>query len=75
MAWINGNTSLSLGFKPRIIAQKNLDATTDSTAVQAVRYAGHRSIVLKHIGSAKDDTEPAVLIQIATLTLMAIHYC
>jgi transposase len=32
-------------------------------AVQVVRYVGHRSIIAKHIGSAKDETELTVLIQ------------
>lgn len=34
-----------------------------SVAIQVVRYVGHRSIIGKHIGSAKDQTEEAVLRQ------------
>jgi hypothetical protein len=34
-----------------------------SVAIQVVRYVGHRSIIAKHIGSAKDQTEEAVLRQ------------
>lgn len=36
-----------------------------SVAIQVVRYVGHRSIIAKHIGSAKDQTEEAVLRQSA----------
>jgi len=34
-----------------------------SLAIQVVRYVGHRSIIAKHIGSSKDQTEEAVLRQ------------
>ena len=34
-----------------------------SIAIQVVRYVGHRSIISKHIGSAKDQTEESVLRQ------------
>jgi transposase len=36
-----------------------------STAIQVVRYVGHRSIVYKHIGSTKDDVELSALRQVA----------
>jgi hypothetical protein len=36
-----------------------------SVAIQVVRYVEHRSIIAKHIGSAKDQTEEAVLRQCA----------
>lgn len=36
-----------------------------SVAIQVVRYVGHRSIIAKHIGSAKDQIEEAVLRQCA----------
>ncbi len=42
---------------------RKVKTKSGSTAVQVVRYIGHKSIVLKHIGSAKDETELAVLRQ------------
>jgi transposase len=40
---------------------RKVKTKSGSTAVQVVRYIGHRAIILKHIGSSKDDTELAVL--------------
>jgi len=42
---------------------RKVKTKSGSIAVQVVRYVGHRSIVLKHIGSAKDETELGVLQQ------------
>jgi transposase len=40
---------------------RKVKTKSGSTAIQVVQYIGHKSIVLKHIGSAKDDTELSVL--------------
>ncbi len=40
---------------------RKVKTKSGSTAIQVVRYIGHKSIILKHIGSAKDDTELSVL--------------
>jgi len=42
---------------------RKVKTKSGSIAVQVVRYVGHRSIILKHIGSAKDETELGVLQQ------------
>jgi transposase len=42
---------------------RKVKTKSGSTAIQVVQYIGHRSIVYKHIGSAKDDDELAVLRQ------------
>jgi len=42
---------------------RKVKTKSGSVAVQVVRYVGHRSIIAKHIGSAKDGTEEAVLRQ------------
>ena len=42
---------------------RKVKTKSGSVAVQVVRYVGHRSIVSKHIGSAKDQIEEAVLRQ------------
>jgi hypothetical protein len=42
---------------------RKVKTKSGSTAVQVVRYIGHKSIVLKHIGSAKDETELAIILQ------------
>jgi hypothetical protein len=42
---------------------RKVKTKSGSIAVQIVRYVGHRSIVSKHIGSAKDQIEEAVLRQ------------
>ena len=42
---------------------RKVKTKSGSAAVQVVRYVGHRSIIAKHIGSAKDQTEEAVLRQ------------
>ncbi len=44
---------------------RKVKTKSGSTAVQVVRYAGHKSIIIKHIGSSKDDTEIAVLMNSA----------
>lgn len=45
---------------------RKVKTKSGAAAVQVVRYVGHRSIVAKHIGSAKDQTEEAVLRQRAS---------
>lgn len=40
---------------------RKVKTKSGSTAVQVVRYVGHKAIILKHIGSTKDDTELTVL--------------
>jgi transposase len=40
---------------------RKVKTKSGSVAVQVVRYVGHRSVIAKHIGSAKDQTEEAVL--------------
>ncbi|MBN1116329.1 MAG: IS1634 family transposase [Bacteroidales bacterium] len=40
---------------------RKVKTKSGSTAIQVVRYIGHKSMVLKHIGSAKDDIELSVL--------------
>jgi len=42
---------------------RKVKTKSGSIAIQVVRYIGHKSIVFKHIGSAKDETELAVLRQ------------
>jgi transposase len=42
---------------------RKVKTKSGSVAVQVVRYVGHRSIIVKHFGSAKDQTEEAVLRQ------------
>jgi len=42
---------------------RKVKTKSGAMAVQVVRYVGHRSIIAKHIGSAKDETELTVLIQ------------
>jgi transposase len=42
---------------------RKVKTKSGSIAVQVVRYVGHKSIVSKHIGSAKDDMELIVLRQ------------
>jgi transposase len=45
---------------------RKVKTKSGSFAVQVVRYLGHRSIICKHVGSAKDETELVVLRQAAT---------
>lgn len=40
---------------------RKVKTKSGSVAIQVVRYVGHRSVIAKHIGSAKDQTEEAVL--------------
>ena len=40
---------------------RRVKTKSGSIAVQVVQYVGHRSIIAKHIGSAKDDIEVTVL--------------
>jgi hypothetical protein len=40
---------------------RKVKTKSGSAAIQVVRYIGHKSVVLKHIGSAKDDIELSVL--------------
>jgi len=40
---------------------RKVKTKSGSVAVQVVRYVGHRSVIAKHIGSAKDQTEETVL--------------
>lgn len=42
---------------------RKVKTKSGSTAIQVVRYVGHRSILYKHIGSAKDEEELAALRQ------------
>lgn len=42
---------------------RKVKTNSGSIAVQVVRYVGHSTIVLKHIGSAKDETELKILQQ------------
>lgn len=44
---------------------RKVKTKSGSTAIQVVRYVGHRSVICKHIGSAKDDDEILALRQIA----------
>ena len=46
-----------------MLSVRKVKTKSGSTAVQVVRYIGHKSIILKHIGSAKDETELDVLRQ------------
>jgi hypothetical protein len=48
-----------------MLSVRKVNTKSGSVAVQVVRYVGHRSIIAKHIGSAKDGTEEAVLRQMA----------
>jgi transposase len=45
---------------------RKVKTKSGSFAIQVVRYTGHRSIVCKHIGSAKNDSELAILKQMAS---------
>lgn len=45
---------------------RKVKTKSGSFAVQVVHYVGHRSILCKHVGSAKDETELVVLRQAAT---------
>jgi len=40
---------------------RKVKTKSGSTAVQVVQYVGHRSIIAKHIGSGKDETEVTIL--------------
>lgn len=42
---------------------RKVKTKSGSIAVQVVRYVGHRSIIAKHIGSAKNETEEIILRQ------------
>jgi transposase len=42
---------------------RKVKTKSGSVALQVVQYVGHRSIIAKHIGSAKDETEEIVLRQ------------
>ena len=42
---------------------RKVKTKSGSVAIQVVRYVGHRSIIAKHIGSAKDETEEGILRQ------------
>ena len=44
---------------------RKVKTRSGSTAVQVVRYVGHKAIIFKHIGSSKDETELTVLLQSA----------
>ena len=44
---------------------RKVKTQSGSTAIQVVRYLGHKIIVYKHLGSAKDDEELATLRQSA----------
>ena len=44
---------------------RKVKTRSGSTAVQVVRYVGHKAIIIKHIGSSKDETELTVLLQSA----------
>jgi hypothetical protein len=46
-----------------MLSVRKVNTKSGSVAVQVVRYVGHRSIIVKHIGSAKDETEEAALRQ------------
>ena len=47
----------------RVFSIRKVKTKSGSTAVQVVRYVGKRSVIYKHIGSAKDDGELAALRQ------------
>lgn len=40
---------------------RKVKTKSGSVAVQVVQYVGHRSIIAKHVGSAKDETELTAL--------------
>jgi len=42
---------------------RKVKTKSGSVTVQVVRYVGHRSVIVKHIGSAKDQAQEAVLRQ------------
>ena len=42
---------------------RKVKTKSGSVAVQVVQYVGHRSVIAKHIGSAKDELEVTVLRQ------------
>ena len=42
---------------------RKVKTKSGSVAVQVVRYVGHRSLIVKHIGSGKDELEVTVLRQ------------
>ena len=42
---------------------RKVTTKSGSTAIQVVQYSGHKAIVLKHIGSAKDEEELVILRQ------------
>lgn len=44
---------------------RKVKTKSGAVAIQVVRYVGHKSIVLKHIGSAKEDLELNLLRQLA----------
>ncbi len=46
-----------------MLSVRKVKTKSGSIAIQVVRYVGHKSIVLKHVGSAKDETELSVLKQ------------
>jgi transposase len=48
-----------------VYSVRKVRTKSGSVAIQVVRYVGHRSIIAKHIGSAKDQIEEAVLRQCA----------
>ncbi len=44
---------------------RKVKTKSGSIAIQVVRYAGHRTVVIKHVGSGRSDTELAALRQYA----------
>jgi len=46
-----------------MLSVRKVNTKSGSVAVQVVQYVGHRSIIVKHIGSAKDEAEEAALRQ------------
>ena len=46
-----------------MLSVRKVKTKSGSTAVQVVRYLGHKSKIIKHIGSGKDTDEVIALIQ------------
>jgi hypothetical protein len=42
---------------------RKVRTASGSTAIQVVKYQGHRSKIMKHLGRSKDAVEVSVLIQ------------
>lgn len=62
LGWVT-NGVFRIGVWPRLIAR--LRTASGATAVQIVEKQGRKNVVLKHVGSAHNEIELAVLMQTA----------